>query len=92
MFPCTYPGCNAKLKYKRGLDEHMKRHEGIYRYVCPYCDKGLGGTSNAKLHIQHHTGLYGYHCNKCQLEFPKVKLLKAHLDQKSCYSYETLDI
>ena len=85
MFECTHPGCGAKLKYKKGLDVHMRRHAGIHMYNCPYCYKGISSTATLKQHLHtHHTGRKGYHCVTCSLEFQHVNHLKAHLDKADC--------
>ena len=81
-YVCSYAGCGAVLMSKSGYLRHMKRHQGIYEHHCPYCNKGLSGTTNAKEHIRaHHTGLRGYHCIRCKLELDSVPLLRAHLEQ-----------
>ena len=85
LFPCTQPGCGAVLKTKWSHSQHMKRHLGIYLYHCPYCNKGLSGTTNVKEHLKaQHTGLLGFHCVKCQQEFKSVHELRDHLEQQNC--------
>ena len=84
-YRCTFPGCNTTVKTRQGFLYHVQRHQGIYPYRCPYCNKGMNGTSHVKEHItKHHTGLVGYHCNKCRQDFRSVRDLKIHLDENSC--------
>ena len=83
MYSCTHPGCLARLNNRRAHQLHMRRHQGIYTYTCPYCNKGLDSTTGIKYHLKtHHTGILGYHCNKCRREFQNVHDLKLHLDSK----------
>ena len=82
---CTLPGCGAILKYKSNYTKHMKKHQGIHPYHCPYCNKGLSATNRTKEHLmKKHTGLWGFHCNKCSEDFKTLNLLKMHLQQNSC--------
>ena len=84
-FPCTYPGCGAILKFKNNYNLHMRKHQGIYPYHCPYCNKGLGATQLVKRHLMtSHTGLLGFHCITCKQEFQNVLQLTLHLQQNSC--------
>ena len=84
-YPCTYPNCGAIFKYYDGYRHHMKRHQGIYLYQCPYCQKGLSSTNATKHHLKsQHTGQFGYHCIKCQLEFGNIHQLKTHLELNNC--------
>ena len=63
----------------------MKRHLGIYLYHCPYCNKGLSGTTNVKEHLKaQHTGLLGFHCIKCGQDCKTFKALKMHLESCEC--------
>ena len=84
-YVCSHVTCGATFKSKSGYQQHMKRHLGIFKYHCPYCQKGLGSSEYVKEHLRiHHTGLHGYHCNKCRQEFPNVSKLRIHLDQNQC--------
>ena len=82
---CTYAGCDARFSSTRGLTIHEKKHQGIYQYRCPYCDKGLYCTNDVKTHLKSsHTAKFGFHCLHCPQEFTSVHLLKQHLHSKQC--------
>ena len=84
-FICSHIGCGTTFKSKSGYQQHMKRHLGIYKYHCPYCNKGLDSSNNVKEHLRiHHTGIHGYHCTKCKLQCDNVHALKDHLEQNKC--------
>ena len=92
-FPCTFPGCGAVFNHKSNRHHHMKRHQGIYAYQCPYCNKGLSATNDIKHHLKsHHTGLWGFHCIRCGTEFKNVHKLKAHLAENNCSGQTLADI
>ena len=85
-YHCNHPGCEATFRTQLGFKRHQMRHDGIYQYHCPYCNKGLHATKNIKDHLcSQHTGLFGFHCNKCRKEFETVHLLKTHLEQTNCF-------
>ena len=84
-YECQFPGCGAVLKHLTNFRLHMRRHQGIYQYQCPYCKKGLSATNDIKQHLKtHHTGQWGFHCVNCRHDFDKVHDLKSHLAQNDC--------
>ena len=77
-------GCGATFKTKLGLKRHMDRHCGVYQYYCPYCKKGISGTTDTKYHIKkYHTGLLGFHCANCMQDLQTIHKLKKHLEQEN---------
>ena len=85
LFECPNSDCAVSFTTKQGFQRHMKKHQGIYAYYCPYCRKGINNTAMLKIHLRvHHTGLNGYHCNRCEQEFKSVHLLTAHLADNDC--------
>ena len=72
--------CNKPFKYKRSLQVHKKTHQGIYRYICPYCNKGCTSTAMLKGHIANkHTGVKEFKCSLCNEEFTYPVNLKTHM-------------
>lgn len=83
---CTFPGCPAVFTSRSGFKRHILRHQGIYPYHCPYCDKGLSCTNDIKKHLKSvHTGQYGFHCVSCLQQLDSVHALKAHIE--TCKRY-----
>ena len=56
----------------------MKRHEGVYRYSCGFCHKGLSGHQALKEHLTSHTQQNYFHCSHCSVSFRYHSQLRAH--------------
>jgi len=49
-FPCTYEGCNKRLKRQCELNKHMKRHTKPYGCTFSRCYKRFGSKNDWKRH------------------------------------------
>ncbi len=63
----------------QNLKEHIKLHQGIYRYHCPYCGKGFSATWSLRGHMATHTGVREFKCDLCGKEFFYKQHLNSHL-------------
>lgn len=55
------------------LDSNNKKS-----FVCNYCDRAFGSSSNLKRHIMIHTGEKPFTCKVCQRSFREMSTLKKH--------------
>ena len=74
--------CNKKIKGKRNLYNHFKRHEGVkstYKYKCTLCTDGqFQAEETLQKHIKDcHSGIK-YKCLQCPLGFQSKKARRGH--------------
>ncbi len=60
--------CNKVIGTRKGFQDHMNMHRGIYRYQCAVCQKGFASTFGLRDHMRHHTG-ERFTCEGCQRQF-----------------------
>lgn len=70
--------CDKAYATRGGLQEHMKRHKGVYRYNCDICCKGFQVKDNYEGHMNSHMDYRPYACEKCQKSFSFRRSLMRH--------------
>lgn len=61
------------------MEQIIPRFDGNKKaFVCTYCDRVFGSSSNLKRHIMIHTGEKPFTCNICQRSFREMSTLKKH--------------
>ena len=78
LFPVSCHLCHKILQTKVGYDDHMKRHQGVYRYNCTFCNKGFSGLKDLKEHTTKHTNENYFKCTKCTESFRYHNQWKTH--------------
>lgn len=58
----------------RTIDANNKK-----AFVCKYCDRAFGSSSNLKRHVMIHTGEKPFTCPDCKRPFREMSTLKKHL-------------
>ncbi len=66
--------CNKRVS-QLYLVEHMRRHEGRFRYYCSLCKKGFLGKTHYVGHMNKHSNKRPFVCPKCGAGF----LFKFHM-------------
>lgn len=73
----NYQQPNHRIVKIRNPD--IPRLEGNKRaYICTFCDRIFGSSSNLKRHIMIHTGEKPYTCNVCNRPFRELSTLRKH--------------
>lgn len=76
--------CESKESTQKSLDlsvdRIVPRVDGNNKkaFVCNYCDRSFGSSSNLKRHIMIHTGEKPFTCKICQRSFREMSTLKKH--------------
>lgn len=69
----------AQKSQELAMDHIIPRYDGNKKaFVCNYCDRVFGSSSNLKRHIMIHTGEKPFTCNVCQRSFREMSTLKKH--------------
>lgn len=69
----------AQKSQDMALEQIIPRFDGNKKaFVCNYCDRVFGSSSNLKRHIMIHTGEKPFTCNICQRSFREMSTLKKH--------------
>lgn len=58
----------------RTIDANNKK-----AFVCKYCDRAFGSSSNLKRHVMIHTGEKPFTCSDCKRPFREMSTLKKHM-------------
>lgn len=73
---CSY--CDKAFVTRVGLDEHVKKHQGIFRYRCEECQKGFQMKEHYEGHLNMHLGYKAFTCSYCQTGFHYRRSWKTH--------------
>lgn len=76
------PYCMKMFATKCGLRDHVKKHEGDFRYRCNICAKGFQMNDHFEGHMNSHMGHRPYCCNYCGRNFSYKGSLTSHA--KNC--------
>lgn len=71
--------CNSKFFSKRGLLDHISRHEGSEQYCCDICGKSYTRYRVLMDHMKVHEEGKRYECEMCKKNFSQKFSLKAHM-------------
>lgn len=71
----------AKIFHTPSTDDIVPRIDANNKksFVCKYCDRAFGSSSNLKRHVMIHTGEKPFKCPDCQRPFREMSTLKKHL-------------
>jgi uncharacterized Zn-finger protein len=80
-FPCTFPGCSNRYKYKPDLNTHIRSHTNNKEFTCPSCDKSFSLKCNLITHIRIHTNERPFSCTfpGCTKKYKQGSDLKKHI-------------
>lgn len=81
---CTI--CNAQLKNKLTLTEHMNSHKGIKPYKCETCGLSFTQSSVYRTHLKIHKGIRAFKCSYCDKRFRQNITRQNH--EKSMHTKE----
>ena len=68
--------CSAKFMTNKGMDQHIKVHEGISRIKCCFCHEKFANAADMKAHL---LSVHMIKCQFCPAKFKANKELSAHL-------------
>lgn len=71
----------AAKRYLNSMDDIVPRIDANNKksFVCKYCDRAFGSSSNLKRHVMIHTGEKPFTCPECKRPFREMSTLKKHL-------------
>ena len=62
------------------------------KYVCPFCDRRFGWSTDLKRHVILHTGERPFKCEKCQTTFTRKFLLQNHMKRMHIDQCQSSDL
>ena len=68
--------CEKQFRFRRGLQRHMKTHEGIV-FECSVCNKTFSQNNNLKRHLKSHDQAI-FKCGKCDKIFSRKDNMLRH--------------
>ena len=74
--------CGRVYQSKTACKTHRDTHKGIYRHICPYCQKGFYGKNDLQGHLVSHTGQKEFKCDVCGKEYGYKSHLSFHMKSK----------
>lgn len=76
-FKCDF--CKAKFFSKRGLLDHVSRHEGTEQHSCEICGKTFARLRTLNDHLKIHEDGKKFQCEICKKTFMQKCSLKSHV-------------
>ncbi|XP_022920215.1 zinc finger protein draculin-like isoform X14 [Onthophagus taurus] len=70
--------CSKILGSKSSLQDHLRTHQSIKRYMCEICGKGVTSLESLKIHERGHRGEKPFACKHCPKKFVSNALLRPH--------------
>ena len=80
-FKCKFQGCEKKYSNSFNLKRHIESfHQGIKKFYCQLCNKGLSSKQNFREHSFIHSNVKPYKCNYswCKEAFRQLSQLNLH--------------
>lgn len=80
-FECTVGNCHKTYSNAFNLKRHVESfHEGLKKFFCPLCNKGLSSKQNMREHKFIHMGIKPYKCSfkDCNSQFRQASHLFMH--------------
>lgn len=71
--------CGKSFTMKGNLTDHVKLHQGIYRYKCDICGKGFRSKMHYEGHMNTHTDYRPYKCSVCDKAFSYIQSFRKHV-------------
>lgn len=71
--------CNAKFFSKRGLTDHVAKHDGGEQHACHVCGKVFSRCRTLKEHLKVHEDGRKFQCEVCKKTFVQKCSLKSHI-------------
>ncbi len=79
VFKCDIDLCEAKFPNRSMLTRHKSsKHEQLFRFQCPHCDKMLASNKLLKLHVTQHTGEKAFACDLCDYRAITKSIVNQH--------------
>jgi uncharacterized Zn-finger protein len=81
-YVCTHEGCEKSYSNAFNLKRHIESfHQGIKKFFCGICGKGLSSKQNMREHSFIHKGVKPYKCTvkECEAAFRQASQLSMHL-------------
>ena len=85
------PECSEWTPKSR-MYTHLRRHEGVKLFSCPYCPKNLASARTLRQHIHAHLQTKKHPCDKCDRSFSSKGQLKEHVNEKHSTSPQALAV
>ncbi len=72
------PKCPKTFSGQSGLNFHLPKHTGNFKFWCEMCQKGFGRSSDYEDHMRKHEGRLHF-CEYCAKSFQSSRGLELHL-------------